>query len=54
MKKQTRQVKILTLSRETLVRLDSREMTRVQGGAAAGPCTGCDSGCGILPPTTEA
>lgn len=54
MKKQDRKVKTLTLSRETLVRLNSDEMTRVQGGAAAGPCTGCDSGCGIIPPTTEA
>ena len=49
-----KQVKSLTLSRETLVRLASDEMTRVQGGAAVGPCTGCDSGCGIIPPTEEA
>lgn len=54
MKKQNRKVKSLTLSRETLVRLNSDEMTRVQGGAAIGLCTGCDSGCGINPTTAEA
>lgn len=48
MKKNDRKVKGLKLNRETLARLGSEEMSKVQG-AGPGDCTGCDSGCGIFP-----
>ena len=50
MKKNDRKVKSLKLNRETIVRLGNEDLGKAQGGAAAGwECTGCDSGCGIVP-----
>jgi hypothetical protein len=45
MKKKTERKKALQINRETIVRLESEDLTQVDGGAIN--CTGCPSGCGI-------
>jgi len=50
MKKSDRKPKNLKLHRETLVRLDAKNLSKAQGGLLYQDdykCTGCDSGCGI-------
>ena len=46
-KKSERKAKALQLNRETVVRLDEKELNKAEGGV--GNCTGCPSGCGIFP-----
>lgn len=48
MKKRERK---LQLNRETLKKIATEEMAKVEGGLMNGAgfnCTGCDSGCGII------
>jgi len=45
-KKNQRKTKALQLNRETVIRLENEELSKVEGGI--GNCTGCPSGCGIF------
>ena len=45
-KKKIERKKALQINRETLVRLESEDLSKAEGGMG-GQCTGCPSTCGI-------